>query len=131
MSTFDFKAARERLCRQDRERDHALDARFQRAQDDFQRILDMAISEYAPERIYQWGSLLDRNLFTEMSDIDMAMEGLRHAEDIFGLAARADAISSLPVDIVEMERIEPEFAELIRRKGRVVYERHGGGTTPS
>ena len=30
-----------------------------------------------PRRIYQWGSLVETGHFTELSDIDIALEGIR------------------------------------------------------
>jgi hypothetical protein len=38
------------------------------------------------------------------------------------LLGDAMALTRFRVDIVQLERIEPEFAELIRLKGKVVYE---------
>ena len=32
-------------------------------------------------------------------------------------------MTEFPVDIVQLERIEPEFRELLLKKGRIVYER--------
>lgn len=52
------------------------------------------------------------------------MEGLDGgAERFFAMYGDAEAMTRFAVDLVEMERIEPEFAEIIRMKGRVVYER--------
>jgi hypothetical protein len=32
-------------------------------------------------------------------------------------------LSNFQIDIVQMEKIEPEFAQLIKEKGKVIYER--------
>jgi len=32
-------------------------------------------------------------------------------------------LTHFPLDIVQIEKIEPEFAQSIRQNGRVVYER--------
>jgi predicted nucleotidyltransferase len=112
-----FLAARE----QRRQRD--LDQRFDRAWHDFRAILELLRERYQPTRIYQWGSLLDRSRFNEHSDIDVATEGITDPAVWSQLVDRADELTQLPLDMVALERIEPEFAELIRMKGRVVYAR--------
>lgn len=40
----------------------------------------------------------------------------------YRLLGDAMALTRFRVDIVQLERIEPEFAELIRLKGKVLYE---------
>jgi hypothetical protein len=32
-------------------------------------------------------------------------------------------MTTFPVDLIDLRRIEPEFADIIRMKGKVVYER--------
>ena len=83
----------------------------------------MLIEKYHPTRILQWGSLLDKGAFSARSDIDIAIEGVCAAADMFEIYGMAMEMTRFPVDIVQMEKIEPEFAEIIRTKGRVVYER--------
>jgi hypothetical protein len=39
------------------------------------------------------------------------------------LIGKAQAMTDFPVDIVQLEKIEPEFAESIRTDGKLVYER--------
>jgi len=43
-----------------------------------------------------------------MSDIDIAVAGLATVEDFFALLADAMAMTTFPLDIVELERVEPE-----------------------
>ena len=86
-------------------------------------IIDMIIKEYNPVRIYQWGSLLYPSNFRTYSDIDIGVEGINSSETYFALLGAAQSITKFPVDIVKMEKIEPEYAEDIRTNGRLVYER--------
>ena len=106
-----------------RERKEALDERFDRATRDFDSIVERIVNELTPTRVYQWGSLLDRNRFTEISDIDVAVEGLRSSKEFFEALGIAIDGTSLPVDVVELERVPADVADRIRRKGRLVYER--------
>ena len=109
------------LRRREANRQHALDERFRTAWEEFHAIVEMIAVEFAPRRIWQWGSLLHRPRFSERSDIDIALEGLGSAERLFQLYARAEELSTFPLDIVELERIEPEYAHLIRTTGRLVH----------
>ncbi len=103
-----------------RERRHEL---FLSASGDFNQIVEMIIQKYRPAKIYQWGSLLNERLFSERSDIDIALEGLDSVEDYFALLGDAEAMTSFPLDIVWLEKIHPLHAESIKKKGKLVYER--------
>ena len=111
------------LTNRERRRQRMLDERFERAKKDCEKIVSDIIAEYAPHRIWQWGSLLNRKFFTEKSDIDIAVEGLPTPSEIFDILAHAEEITDFPLDIIELEKIEPEFSELIKRKGKCIYER--------
>lgn len=100
-----------------------LDARFAEAWDDFHRIVRMITADYDPTAIHQWGSLLNRRLFREFSDIDIAVEGITDPTTFFELYGKADRLTSYPLDLVALERIEPEFANIIRSRGVKVHER--------
>ena len=88
-----------------------------------QSIIAMIASKYAPERIYQWGSLLDENHFNENSDIDIAVQGLTSPQQYFALLGDAMNLSTFPLDIIELERIDPVHKESILLKGKMIYER--------
>ena len=83
----------------------------------------MVVSEFRPDAVYQWGSLLEDRHFQEISDIDMAVAGIFDAQTFFRLCARAQELSDFPVHIVQMETIEPSYAASIKRRGRLVYGR--------
>ncbi len=120
---FDVAAAKQTLRRRDARRRQQLAVMVADAQADFGRIKDMLIAAYHPHRIYQWGSLLHPERFQEISDIDIAVEGLE--DPLAGLHALDEAcqLTRFPVDLVELERIHPAHAETIRAEGRLVYER--------
>jgi predicted nucleotidyltransferase len=120
---FDIKAACENMDRVTKERHAIIHKKFNQAQADFAAITEIIKNKYNPGRIWQWGSLLDERSFSEISDIDLAVEGIREPELFFALYGDAMSLTEFPLDIVQMEKIEPEFADIIRMKGRVIYER--------
>ena len=86
-------------------------------------IIQRIIQIGNPAHIYQWGSLLSPKQFREYSDIDIAVEGVLSSDLFFKILAEAERLTSFPVDIVQLEKIEPEFSAEIRASGRLVYER--------
>ena len=120
---FDAAAARETLRRRREERFRDLERLEADAAADAAAIIGMLVERYQPRRIYQWGSLTRAGAFREWSDIDIALEGLEDPLD--GLRAMDDAaqLTRFPVDLVELERIDPRHAADIRTRGTLVYER--------
>ena len=114
-----FVERREQSRQKERERLHA------QACSDARRIVEMIILRYRPKRIVQWGSLLDGKRFRDYSDVDIAVEGVLDAERFFRLLHEAEAMTRFPLDIVQLEHVEPEYRQLILDKGQVLYERAG------
>lgn len=119
----DLDAVRGFLRNKELVRSRLLDERFEKASSDFSRIVDMIIEKFSPRRIYQWGSLLDRERFSEISDIDIAIEGLSGPEVFFALLGEALSLTDFPLDIVEIEKVGDDNARYIREFGRMIYER--------
>lgn len=86
-------------------------------------IVSMIKDKFRPLRIYQWGSVIREGAFREYSDIDIAVEGVTDAGRFFALLGEAQAMTMFSLDIVQMEKIAREYADDIRRHGRLVYER--------
>jgi predicted nucleotidyltransferase len=118
---FDIHKARRLLLERRQKRRASLDARYGKACADFRRIAAMIWEQYRPEAVYQWGSLLNRRDFSEISDIDIAVAGEFSAETIFEMYGKALDMTDLPLDIVELAKIHPLHAKNIRRNGRLVY----------
>ena len=98
--------------------------RNSRATADFLAIIEMIARDYAPLRIWQWGSLLEPERFSEISDIDIALEDFAgDSAAWFELLGKAEELSDFPLDIIRLERIEPLHAASIRERGRIAYER--------
>jgi len=119
---FDIAAARDRLALESQAEQTANRRLYEQASADASLIIKRIIEIAKPRRIYQWGSLLNPKLFKEYSDIDIALEGVNDAEVFFRILAEAEKLTRFPVDIVQLEKIEPEFANQIQEGGRLVYE---------
>jgi predicted nucleotidyltransferase len=116
----DIQQARAHLETRAAKRREENQKRWAQATEECRRIVDMIIQKYNPARIIQWGSLLNPEAFDEMSDIDLAVEGLVEAERYFALLGDAMEMSTFKLDLVQLEKIEPEFAEIIKMKGQVI-----------
>lgn len=123
MTQVDIEEVRGFLDRRAKQHQDLLKKRFDRAQRDFDKIIQIIINKYDPLRIYQWGSLLHPEDFSEISDIDIAVEGIASTEQFFSLLSEADELTDFPLDMIEIDKIHPLHAESIRKKGRLVYER--------
>lgn len=95
---------------------------WEKAAADAQRIIKMIRDNYHPVRIWQWGSVLNGDGFQKGSDIDIAVEGIHDPAVFFQLLGDAMEQTPFPLDIVQLDHIAAEFAELIRMKGVLVYE---------
>ena len=120
---FDLDRVRAFLRAKEDRRRARIDVLFERATGEAEAIIAQIARELKPRRIYQWGSLLDRARFTEISDIDIAVEGLRGPEEYFRSVGIALDRATVHVDVVEMEKLPADVAEYIKRRGKVVHER--------
>ena len=119
----DLDQVRAFLADRERRRRARLDERYTQATRDVRAIVSEIATQVNPRRIYQWGSLLDRNRFSEISDVDIAVEGLNGAAEFFQALGIAMNGTDLPVDVVEMEKLPADVAQRIRERGTLVHER--------
>jgi predicted nucleotidyltransferase len=119
----DVKKARKNINRRYEAKNRRSIELFNEATKDAVAIRRLIEAKYRPQRIYQWGSLLHPERFDENSDIDLAVEGITDPETFFSLLGDAMKLTSFPLDIVQIEKIEIEFANAIRQSGKVIYER--------
>ena len=96
-------------------------ALFKKASDDFSCMINHISRHYRHVTVYQWGSLLHSEDFDELSDIDIALEGVGSAEVFFKLYGELMKMTDFPLDIVELEKINPIHSSSIKKKGRMVY----------
>lgn len=123
MEKVDAKKARASLDQRADERRCYLDSLWKKASDDADSIIAYIIKQYNPLRVWQWGSVLRKEHFSEISDIDVAVEKLGSAEDFFRLVGECQDMTDFDLDIVELDKIEPAFADLIKSQGKLRYER--------
>lgn len=126
MGSVDIKEAAEFLKRREERRKEANHKRWEQAYKDFQRIVETIVNKYHPRRIYQWGSVLNPENFTEYSDIDVAVEGIESAEDYFALLGDIMELTNFEVDLVQLEKIHPLHADSIKKHGKLIYDRETG-----
>lgn len=119
----DIEKVKQFLRERDFRRRERLSRRLAEARKDAAAIIERIACEIKPRRIYQWGSLVRTEHFSEISDIDIALEGLTGPQQYFQALGIAMDETSFRVDIVELEKLRPETADDIRRRGKLVYER--------
>jgi predicted nucleotidyltransferase len=96
---------------------------WERAARDADGMIRHVIENYHPSRIVQWGSVLHADHFDGNSDIDIAVEGDFAPETWFRMLGELWDMTDFSLDVVDLGKIMPEFAEIIRMKGTVVYDR--------
>lgn len=109
--------------RRRQERQKRLDERRHVMEQVALKIVEHIKEKYRPVRIYRWGSLVKPEDFQSFSDIDIAVEGIEDAAEWLRVERDVWDLTDFSVDLVQMEHIEPEYAQIIRQKGQVVYER--------
>ena len=119
----DLCRARAFLADREKRRRERLDESYAQATRDARAIVSEIAAQVNPRRIYQWGSLLDRKRFSEISDLDIAVEGLNGPAEFFRVLGIAMNATVLPVDVVELEKLPADVAERIRMRGALVHER--------
>ena len=119
----DLDQVRAFLADKEQRRRARVDERFVRATRDARAIVLEIAVQVNPRRIYQWGSLLDRRRFSEISDLDIAVEGLDGPAQFFQVLGIAMNGTTLPVDVIELEKVPADVAERIRKRGALVHER--------
>jgi len=124
MGSFNIEEARGNLKKRRDIAEKEREKLFNKAYSDYKEIINMIIQRFNPERIYQWGSLLDKKMFTDYSDIDIALEGMKSIEDLIELERLAESLTEFPLDILDLDKVPSVYADTIRLKGVLVYERN-------
>lgn len=91
------------------------------AKSELHKIISVLAEKYKVRRIILFGSLKTGE-FTETSDIDIAVEGIKD-EDFFSALAAVNRVSRFSVDLKPLEDLEPNFRLQVCMKGELVYEK--------
>ena len=121
--SFDMEAARRSYRERQHAHRHALRKRWTAAKSDADAIVAGIRERWNPERIVVWGSLLRPELFTEYSDIDIAVEGVNDMEQWSEMERWALQQTEFSLDLIPLDKIHPEHRTRILNKGMVVHER--------
>ena len=121
--TFDIEAARRNWRRREEARQQRLHELWLKAKDESDEAIRLLIEKYHPTRIIQWGSILRPERFSEISDIDIAVEGIDDMETWSKMERDLETALSFPLDLVRFDRLHPEHQKQILMRGEVVYER--------
>lgn len=119
---FNYSAAKRYLQRKEEQiADQRLQL-WQQAEEDANRIIKMIVDKYKPQRIIQWGSVLNSKYFSEISDIDLAIAGVDSVK-FLQILADAEEMTRFSLDLVRWENLDPCFQSIILMKGKILHER--------
>ncbi len=79
------------------------------------------ITEFNVETIVLFGSITNRERFTEDSDIDIGIIGV-NKEDFFKVYSRLTDQITWPIDLVDLDD-DPTFKTMVLDKGEIIYDR--------
>jgi len=120
---FDIQAARENWKKRIDNRTRQRRELWEKANAEADRAIALIIERYQPKRVIQWGSVLRPERFTEISDIDIAVEGITDPETWSHLERDVLAIVSFPLHLIPFGQVIPVHQQDILSRGRVIYER--------
>lgn len=86
------------------------------------RIISILTERYGASRILLFGSL-KKGGFTDSSDIDIAVEGIK-AKDFFAALAAVNQIGKFAVDLKPLEDLKPYFRTRVYQDGKIIYEKN-------
>ena len=77
--------------------------------------------EYGIKRAFLFGSLLDKTRFTDRSDVDLAVEGLKKAA-FFEAVGRLFQLGQFHIDLLPWEECKQSLKKEILLNGELIYE---------
>lgn len=118
----DISAAAKRMRQQDAEQAAERSARYAVAQEDLGRVLEILRRYPAVKRVRTWGSMLRPDRFTELSDVDVGVEGVDSPQVWSQIERELLDEVRLPLDLVRWESLMEPHRKSIEARGKVVYE---------
>lgn len=112
---------RQFLSKRDEERRRRCSALHNKALADVEKIVAYMKANYPLVSLYQWGSVLYGESFDELSDIDIALEGVASPEDFFKIYKDLENLTDFSLDIIELDRTDPISRASILERGIKIY----------
>jgi uncharacterized protein len=94
-----------------------LDERFQLGRQIARELAELLRSEFGAERVVLFGSLTDRDLFHERSDIDLAAWGIPEQRYLAAVGAVTGVHTAFVVDLARMEEASERLKEVVASEG--------------
>jgi predicted nucleotidyltransferase len=98
---------------------------FHEAREAAEKAAKILVEQFDAERVYLIGSLLSEDFFTEYSDIDIAVSGLKADEyfkalnSIWGLLPKGIK----GIDLIPMEDADEYLRSVILEEGVIIYDK--------
>jgi len=121
MDSSSLKKASENLQEKRKQKRELCEKLFQYAVSDFQVMVEHIKSHYPGVKIYQWGSLLTPEHFDELSDIDIAVEGITSPGVFFKLYKELDDMTEFSLDLVELDKMDSISRNSILERGMKIH----------
>lgn len=118
----DISRAAERIARESEALDRKRAALYARAKTEFEAAVGVAKEFPDVRRVITWGSILRPDRFTELSDIDICIEGVSDPEEWSRLERALLDVVTFPLDLVRWEELIAPHREAVLARGEVVYE---------
>ena len=119
----DIEKAAAHFRRRAEERRRALGERFAEAERQLQRAIDCAGGFPGVLRLITWGSVLRPECFSEISDIDLCVQGIADPREWGRLERALLDVVDMPLHLVRWEELIEPHRERILARGKVVYEK--------
>lgn len=94
-----------------------LDERFQLGRTIAGQLADLLRRDFGAARVALFGSLTDRDLFHQRSDIDLAVWGIPEESYLKAVAAVTGFTTAFAVDLIRMEEATERLIRLVREEG--------------
>jgi len=78
-------------------------------------------AEFNPEKVVLFGSITNKERFSEYSDIDIGVIGVKK-EDFFYLYSRLADRIDWALELIDLDD-DPRFKEMVLEKGEIIYDR--------
>lgn len=108
------------LLFQDKKADENLDVRYHRAWQKARIAADILKKEYGAEKVWVFGSLIQKDRFNQKSDIDLAEVGIPDDKFYSAIAAITRVVRDFEIDLVDMKSCRDALKKAIEEEGILI-----------